>query len=140
MRPTPGSPSVPARTTDPGRTDTLVLEPDLARVHGARAFVSDHCRTANVSPDNADTAVLLTSEVVTNAFLHGRSLTTVTVNITHGAVRVDVSDDNTRHPFPVVPDDNALDGRGMAIVEALSTAWGVREEVLGKTVWFALSP
>ncbi len=140
MRPTHRSRSAPGQATDQRQPDTRVLQPDFARVRDARAFVSDHCRTANVSPDNADTAVLLTSEVVTNAFLHGRSLTTVTVNITHGAVRVDVSDDNTRHPFPVVPDDNALDGRGMAIVEALSTAWGVREEVLGKTVWFALSP
>ncbi len=33
-------------------------------------------------------------------------------------------------------DPDALDGRGLALVDALSEQWGVEDRPLGKAVWF----
>lgn len=126
------------------RIADLVLEPEPAAVRHARAFVHEHCcptATAAGPPDcldSCDTLMLLVSELVTNAFLHGRSQTRLHVVATATYARVEVSDDNSRHPVIPPQDHNALDGRGMALVALLATCWGVRDEVVGKTVWFEL--
>jgi hypothetical protein len=52
--------------------------------------------------------------------------------------RIEVSDDNSRHPVIPPGDPHALDGRGMALVALLATLWGVRVEAVGRTVWFEL--
>lgn len=115
---------------------TLVLAPDLAAVSRARGFVRTCCQAAGIEGDACDTAVLLTSETVTNAFVHGRSDARLAVTTGPGAVLVEVGDDNSRHPRHVDPDDHALDGRGLKIMTALAARWGVRDEIFGKTVWF----
>lgn len=38
----------------------------------------------------------------------------------------------------VEQDPDALDGRGLTIVDLLSSRWGVRDDRYGKTVWFEL--
>ena len=120
-------------------TGALVLEPQLTSVRQARAFVQARCQSAGVGRDASDTAVLLTSEVVTNAVLHGRSPARLSVSIDPDTIRVDVTDDNSRHPTLAPRDDEALDGRGMNMVDALANAWGVSDEHLGKTVWFTIA-
>lgn len=114
----------------------LLLPPDLAAVRTARAFVRDRCRAAGVADDVRDVAMLLASECVTNAFMHGRSEARLSVTVGAGRVLVEVGDDNSRHPAPVVPDPDALDGRGLAIVASLASAWGTRDQAYGKVIWF----
>lgn len=114
----------------------LVLDPDPAAVRRARRFVSEQCEAASVPEDPRDTAVLLASELVTNAFSHGRSEARLEVRVIDGVVRIEVGDDNSRHPLEQNEDSDALDGRGLAILAALSQAWGVRDEAMGKVVWF----
>lgn len=97
-----------------------------------RAF----CESAAVPDEVRDAAVLLASETVTNAFVHGRSDARLAVTLVPGGVLVEVGDDNSRHPRAVDADDQALDGRGLMIVTALAARWGVRDEAIGKTVWF----
>lgn len=116
----------------------LTLAPDPAAVRVARRFVATTCTAASTGEAVADTAVLLASEVVTNAFTHGRSEARLAVTAVPGFVRVEVADDNSRHPRPVEPDADVLDGRGMSIVDLLSERWGVRDDPYGKTVWFEL--
>lgn len=116
--------------------DRLTLAPHPAAVGAARQFVAALCRGAGVAEDLLDTAVLLTSETVTNAFTHGRSEARLVVTATAERVRVEVGDDNSRHPQPLERDNGALDGRGMAIVAMLAAAWGVEDDPYGKTVWF----
>jgi anti-sigma regulatory factor (Ser/Thr protein kinase) len=124
----------------PGDGPLLVLAPDVSLVGEARAFVSRVCRSLGVDPDTCDTAVLLSSELVTNAFIHGRSEARVSVHVEDGRVLVRVADDNSRHPRPEADDPDALDGRGMSIVDMLATRWGVLDDPYGKTVWFEISP
>lgn len=117
---------------------SLALSPELENVGAARDFVAGVCRQRGVDADVCDTAVLLTSEVVTNAFLHGRSEARVSMEVRPERVVVMVADDNSRHPQRVDTDDEALDGRGLAIIELVASRWGVRDDDYGKTVWFSL--
>jgi hypothetical protein len=64
---------------------------------------------------------------------------TVGISLHDGLLRVEVSDDNSRHPELRLTDDRTLDGRGMHIVALLAVRWGVTDERLGKTVWFELA-
>ncbi len=105
----------------------------------ARQLVADLCRKAGVDDDAIATAVLLTSETVTNAFTHGRSEARVAVSVSPERIRVEVGDDNSRHPHQVVRDHDALDGRGMTIVAILATSWGVTDDPYGKVVWFEVA-
>lgn len=120
----------------------LTLAPDAAAVRHARAFICQQCRRLGLDEDTCDSAMLLLSETVTNAFIHGRSEARITVTARGPAGRprlhVEVGDDNSRHPQRVDQDDDALDGRGLTILDTLSVRWGVRDEALGKTVWFEL--
>jgi anti-sigma regulatory factor (Ser/Thr protein kinase) len=86
-----------------------------------------------------DTAVLLTSEVVTNAILHARSNVVVIIVVTPPIVRVEVSDDAERYPEMRRADEEATSGRGMTLVDALASAWGVQPANGGKCVWFEVA-
>ncbi|GIG27773.1 hypothetical protein Cma02nite_03730 [Cellulomonas marina] len=86
-------------------------------------------------------AELLTGEVVANAVVHGPATGEVRIELSMDAavVRVSVSDDGHGHPRPRHPEPTALSGRGLAIVEALSSAWGTHTSPTGgTTVWFEL--
>ena len=118
----------------------LTLPADLHSVRAARQFVQARCVALGLERDRCDDALLLTSELVTNAVLHGRSEVCVEIlRASDGRVRVAVHDENSRHPMPVAQDHDALDGRGLALVEALADEWGVDERPMGKAVWFELS-
>ncbi len=117
---------------------TLVLAPDPAAVRQARAFVQTCCRSAGIHDDARETAVLLTSETVTNAFTHGRSEARLSVTIGLERICVEVGDDNSRHPRRAAQDPDALDGRGLTILDMLAAGWGVRDDAYGKIVWFEI--
>lgn len=105
----------------------------------ARRVVQKCCLEAAVGPDCRDTAVLLTSEIVTNALLHGEGNVLLGVAADDTVVRVEVGDDNSRRPVLSDRDDDAEGGRGIVIVAALASAWGVSDREIGKTVWFELA-
>lgn len=114
----------------------LDCAPSSART--ARRFVADRCAAAHVAEQGCDTALLLTSELVTNAITHGRSDVRVSVRSAPGRLRIEVGDDNSRHPVLQPEDDGALDGRGLQMVDLLATRWGVVDDEIGKVVWFEL--
>lgn len=115
---------------------TLAAEPASARA--ARRLVREACAEGGVSGELTDTAQLLTSELVTNAMIHGRSALTVQTSLSDGLLRVEVGDDNSRHPQLRPTDDSALDGRGLHIIDLLAASWGVTDQPFGKAVWFEL--
>jgi anti-sigma regulatory factor (Ser/Thr protein kinase) len=119
---------------DWSRVTTLAPEPTSSRA--ARHLVADWCISEGLMGDVVDTLLLLTAELVTNAVLHGRSEVVLCLGRRGAYVRVGVGDENTRMPQRGEPDPEALNGRGMALVEALSDDYGVELTPLGKTVWF----
>ena len=127
-----------ARSSGPHQPAVLSLPPDLHSVRAARQFVLGRCAPLQLSPERRDDALLLTSELVTNAVIHGRSEVCVEVREEGGVVRIAVLDENSRRPVAVVEDPDALDGRGLALVEAVADRWGVEQRPMGKAVWFEL--
>ncbi|MCJ1678604.1 ATP-binding protein [Streptomyces sp. APSN-46.1] len=95
-------------------------------------------------PDLAGDVTLLTSELTTNALLHGslrdRHLR-VGLHLAGAVLRIEVTDPKgERRPEPraVVADDEQY-GRGLQIVNALSERWGASDRVVGKTEWAELA-
>jgi anti-sigma regulatory factor (Ser/Thr protein kinase) len=84
-------------------------------------------------------AVLLVSELVTNAVRHAGSTLTVAVAIGRAAVRVEVRDRSPR--LPALRESTGGDdewGRGLVLVDALASRWGAERLPSGKRVWFEL--
>jgi DNA-binding NarL/FixJ family response regulator len=104
----------------------------------ARRLVSTTLTAWGVEEDVVDTAVLLTSEVVTNALIHGGSGIEMVVSRAAGRIRVTVSDSDTGliRRRRVRPTDQS--GRGTDLVEALSDGWGICRLGQAKQVWFEL--
>ena len=112
------------------------LAPEPASSRAARHLVADWCIDQGLVGDVVDTLLLLTAEVVTNAVIHGRSDVVLRLGRHGSRVRVGVGDENTRVPMRREADPDALDGRGMALVEALADAHGVEVRPAGRLVWF----
>jgi anti-sigma regulatory factor (Ser/Thr protein kinase) len=91
-------------------------------------------------PVDQDAAVLLTSELVTNAIRHepGQAVLLV-ITCCRGQLRVDVHD--TSRSLPVVADvpADAETGRGLLLVATLSAEWGFYRTPAGKAVYFTLA-
>ena len=84
---------------------------------------------------------LLSSELLANAVLHGPAGAPIGIQVRHTptSVRVSVSDGGAASPVVLHREPTAPSGRGMAIVEAMSSRWGIEEHGGGgKTVWFEL--
>jgi anti-sigma regulatory factor (Ser/Thr protein kinase) len=114
------------------------LDPVPASVSLARSFVRE--TLSDLSEDELDVVVLLTSELVTNAILHARTPVQVGVVRDRSQLMVAVED---RAPAQAVlePRNWSRDrpgGRGLALVADLSDQWGTRAHSSGKSVWFVL--
>ncbi|WP_437025181.1 ATP-binding protein [Streptomyces sp. enrichment culture] len=86
----------------------------------------------------SETAELLTSELVTNALVHTDHDAVLTATVGPDGLYVEVRDFTAREPRPRPPDTDRTHGRGLALVEALADAWGIRAHGVGKAVWFEL--
>jgi len=114
------------------------LEPVAPSVGLARAFVGR--LLGDLRQDDVDVAVLLTSELVTNAILHTRTPIQVGVMTDDDRVLVCVGD-RLADSSPLVPHPPSGDrpgGRGLALVNDLAETWGSTSYDGGKTVWFVL--
>lgn len=120
----------------PGRELGLDAEPDApAR---ARSFL--RAALALLPPDVVADAELVTTELVTNAQLHGAGPITVRASWAEPCVLVEVQDSGRDLPVLPVQSTEAMTGRGLTLVAALSSAWGVRPvpDGPGKVVWAEL--
>lgn len=109
-------------------------------VGAARRFVRDVLMSRQVADPVVDTVELLTSEVVTNAIVHGRSGPLLAISVTDTAIRVAVGDVSPDVPVRRLGRVDDVSGRGVVIVEELASAWGVERERNGsKRVWFEVA-
>jgi anti-sigma regulatory factor (Ser/Thr protein kinase) len=91
-------------------------------------------------PVDPDIAVLLTSELVTNAVGHEAGETIVlAIARSFGQLRVDVHDTSRTLPVLVDAPVDAEAGRGLMLVITLSASWGVYRTPAGKAVYFTLA-
>jgi anti-sigma regulatory factor (Ser/Thr protein kinase) len=91
-------------------------------------------------PVDPDVAILLTSELVTNAIRHEvTGIVMLAITCSCGQLRVDVHD--TSRCLPMLVDASADDeaGRGLMLVTTLSDEWGFYRTPAGKAVYFTLA-
>ncbi|SHN26775.1 ATP-binding protein [Cryptosporangium aurantiacum] len=118
------------------------MEPVAWSPRLARRFVADTLGP-RADVDLVDAAELLVTELVTNAVVHARSRATVLI-ITgrdRSDVRIEVHDEAYEPPRLGGFDPDALSGRGLALVDAMSDRWGVEPDGpsrSGKRIWFEL--
>ncbi|WP_405936238.1 ATP-binding protein [Streptomyces sp. NBC_00726] len=83
-----------------------------------------------------DDAELIVSEMVANAVQHTRSrLILVRVSYYTAHVQIAVVDKSRSAPLLTVADNDDVQGRGLALIDALATQWGCDLLPWGKRVW-----
>ena len=91
-------------------------------------------------PVDPDVAILLTSELVTNAIRHEvTGIVTLAITCSSGQLRVDVYDTSRMLPTLVDAPVDAEAGRGLMLVSTLSAEWGFYRAPAGKAVYFTLA-
>jgi anti-sigma regulatory factor (Ser/Thr protein kinase) len=139
--------SRPARAEETGhnasvRRASWALPPQVSSVAEGRRLVCAQLADWGLH-EQSDVALLLVSELLTNALRHawGEPILTLT---NHGdTLRCEVEDENPTLP-PTArrvcsADDIAEAGRGLHLVELLSGSWGSNGSSAGKVVWFELA-
>lgn len=121
-----------------------------AGVGKARHRMRDQLRSGGVSESVIDDAVLILSELLSNACKHGRPLGDASAGNAddgdvlaawrvdpRGRLVVEVTDGGgPTRPAPATPSVTAHGGRGLNIITALADDWGVRDDTRGEvTVW-----
>ncbi|MEX5709938.1 ATP-binding protein [Parafrankia sp. FMc6] len=127
-----------------------------AAASAARASTRDTLTTWQVGADTTGDAILLVSELITNAIRasaglqnldpsavpdHGKPIVTVCLCITRTGplLLLEVWDPDDNPPVLQEQSDAAEDGRGLFLVDAVSTRWSWRRSPTGgKTVWAEL--
>lgn len=122
----------------------------LPKESSSPALARRHLRSAGAElpRDLLETALLLTSELVTNAVKYGGDHIVLSVADEPDLLRVEVHDDGARVPRLGAAENHAVGGRGLLLVESLAHEWGIarggagetrgRASGPGKSVWFAL--
>jgi serine phosphatase RsbU (regulator of sigma subunit)/anti-sigma regulatory factor (Ser/Thr protein kinase) len=127
---------------DPPSDDQSVshrMGSDESAVAQARHLVSSYLQERTMPGPLVQDAALATSELVTNALLHGRAPVDLRMRIEGADVLIEVRDEATYQPRKLRPGDEDEHGRGLQIVAALAARWGTRPTEHGKAVWCVLS-
>ncbi|MFJ9037006.1 SpoIIE family protein phosphatase [Streptomyces sp. NPDC102406] len=126
----------------PGRHLHLTLEQDQAEALSEartefQGLLHDWAR-----PEQVDTAVLLTSELLGNVLVHTEHAAVLHADVSgvtgRRRLRVEVTDRSDDVPHRRAPGELSSSGRGLVLLDLLAHQWNVRPEPEGKTVWFAL--
>lgn len=119
-----------AEVTLPGATSSVPT---------ARRFV-ESLLTSWGHADLGWAAAMCVSELAGNCALHARTDFTIRVHLTDDVLRIEVSDGSLRVPAQRSYGEEATTGRGLRLVEAYASSWGVETSASGKTVWIVLEP
>jgi serine/threonine-protein kinase RsbW len=87
-----------------------------------------------------ESAVLVVSELLTNAVRHARDTDAIELDLhaTRAWLRIEIQDRDRQWPRPRVLDELSESGLGFVLIDALVDKWGVRETETGKAVWAEL--
>ena len=127
-----------------GTVGTVLLPYAPASVGVARQRLAADLIAAGIFAGAVGDAVLVVSELLSNAIRHARPLPGASVQVAWAldddAVEVAVSDGGAlTRPILTQATVSALGGRGLSIVEYLARTWGVRSDDAGLTVWAVLA-
>ena len=128
---------------DLGRRDhraaSIELGPDTRDVARGRRFLAQQCRRWGCG-DITEDALLVATELVTNAFVHAGSRCRLSARLAAGVLRLEVRDGGSGVPDPRETAGTDESGRGLLLVSVLCSAWGVDATGgRGKVVWAELA-
>jgi anti-sigma regulatory factor (Ser/Thr protein kinase) len=106
-------------------------------IGAARRFTQAALRRHEVPPETIDTAILLVSELATNALVHAAGEIRVRVRV-GDEIRIEVFDLSSDGPMVRTEGFERESGRGMELVSNLAAGWDWAPRGDGKVVWFAL--
>ncbi len=116
---------------------TVWRVPEAAR--HARRFSRRTLRAWGLPADTMDAALLVVTELVTNALVHTDGRVRLDLTLVNDRLRIAVTDASPRTPVkPTSLSWEATGGRGILLVEAVSDAWGTVPVSGGKQVWSEL--
>jgi GAF domain-containing protein len=115
----------------------LTLGPEPDAVPKARRFTAEWF--ADEPGHLVDDAEQVVSELVTNAILHGVEPVTLRLSRTGSALRLEVEDAGRTMPVISRASADTMTGRGLSLIAALASGWGVTESPGGKVVWAEIS-
>jgi anti-sigma regulatory factor (Ser/Thr protein kinase) len=117
---------------------SLAIEDDVRAVHRARSFVRATLEAWALPESLARDAILLVSEMVTNAIVHGRAPIQLRLRRAPAHLLLEVSDTATAIPRKLRPTADDVHGRGLQLVAIMADQWGTRPIRDGKSVWCEL--
>lgn len=121
--------------SSPPDVEIELHDPDVAgRIAREAVLLLIHMRR---DTEFAQDALLVVSELVTNAVRHTSGGCSMAAWNEPHSLRVEVRDSSIELPrfSPTPPGPMEVGGRGLHIVDTLSARWGVRSAAHGKTVW-----
>jgi anti-sigma regulatory factor (Ser/Thr protein kinase) len=107
-------------------------------VSEVRTFTRDALAGLDLAVDDI---VLCVSELVTNAVRHSTAhdgTFHLDIRVDRAKLRVECHDSGSKKPTLQTPSDADEGGRGLLLVQALTSRWGVSPRPLGKCVWFEI--
>ncbi|RJK94837.1 ATP-binding protein [Vallicoccus soli] len=121
-------------------TSTVLVPFTASSVGAARRELSSELRARHVPEHVVDDAVLVLSEILSNALKHARPLPSGRLRVrwttTPRSVQVAVTDGGApTRPHAGTSTMSATGGRGLGIVDDLASDWGVLDEAGTITVW-----
>ncbi|WP_331763751.1 ATP-binding protein [Streptomyces anthocyanicus] len=134
-----------AATVAAGGTRTWAFPRRAEFIPETRHHVEALLRAWQRPAETVDAAMLLVTELVTNAVEHTDASDVIcSVRLSAEVVTVSVTDTGTGSntggvPVPAQPDDLAESGRGLFLVAALATDWGTRVTAGSREVWASLA-
>jgi anti-sigma regulatory factor (Ser/Thr protein kinase) len=117
---------------------SVELNADSRNVRHARQVLRGALVRNGAADGLVDSATLVLSEIITNAFVHAGTGVRVHVWSMPHAVRVEVEDGAPHLPTRRSYADTAGTGRGLQLLDALVDRWGTTAHGAGKTVWFEI--
>jgi anti-sigma regulatory factor (Ser/Thr protein kinase) len=124
---------------DESMSAALDVVGDETVVRSTRHFVADRLSAWQVPHLLQDEVVLLVSELVTNAVIHGRAPIQLRMRKSSDSLVLEVRDSALHLPRRLRPTSDDEHGRGLQLVSLLADRWGTRPTPEGKSVWCVFS-
>lgn len=113
------------------------VKPDAEGVRSARGDTSRQLARLGVRDADHDVLLVLVSELLTNALMHGEPPIMLSIGRSGQACRIEVADASGTMPA-LRTRDVTRGGHGLHLVNQLASSWGVETTAHGKYVWLEL--
>ncbi|MGW2840595.1 ATP-binding protein [Streptomyces sp. NPDC001493] len=110
------------------------FDADPARLQGLRRVARSLLESRDASQECVDSVLLIVSELITNAIIHGQGPVCMRLTLMGGDhLFIEAAGENPVHAQVLTPPHSSESGRGLLLVESLSDLWGISAD--GMTTW-----